>query len=34
MADITIDNDGSLQDFHREIEEQVVKPLLEGKEQV
>lgn len=31
MADITIDNDGSLQDFHREIEEQVVKPLLEGR---
>lgn len=32
MADITIDNDGSLQGFHREIEKQVVKPLLEGRE--
>jgi dephospho-CoA kinase len=32
MADITIDNDGSLQDFHREIEKQVVKPILDGRE--
>lgn len=31
-ADITIDNDGSLEDFHREIEEQVVKPVLDDEE--
>lgn len=34
MADITIDNDGSLKSFHQEIEEQVVKTVLEGGEQV
>lgn len=33
MADIAIDNDGSLKDFHREIEKQVVKPVLYGREQ-
>lgn len=34
MADITIDNDGSLKEFHREIEEQVVEPILDGRERV
>lgn len=33
QADITIDNDGSLEDFHRAIKEQVVKPVLSGEEQ-
>ena len=32
QADITIDNDGTLQDFHRTIEKQVVAPILEHEE--
>ena len=28
MADITIDNDSSLEDFYREIEERLVEPVL------
>lgn len=32
-ADITIENDGSLEDFHRSIEEQIVEPLLVRGEQ-
>jgi dephospho-CoA kinase len=34
QADITIDNDGALEAFHRKIERQVVEPILGTKERI